>query len=192
LIAFRIFAFVFPLGLDTLALSIALGLRGFRPWRPALLFTIFETTMPVFGIALARTVSVRFAIAAVVAGGLLLVGVGIHAIWEAVRGEEESERVSFDTLRSTVLAGLAISTDEIAAGFPLGMSRLPIAAVLITIAIQTMIVSAIGIAVGNRIRASVAVRASRYAGIGAGIAFAAVGFWLIAERLFTHVAASVS
>lgn len=192
MIAFKIFAFVFPLGLDTLALSIALGLRGFRPWRPALLFTIFETAMPVFGIALARTVSVRFATAAVLAGGLLLVSVGIHAIWEAIRGGAEAERVSFDSMRSTVLAGLAISTDEIAAGFPLGVSGLPIAMVLVTIAAQTLFVTALGIGLGNRIRASVALRASRYAGIGAGIAFAAVGIWLIAERLFTHVVAFLS
>lgn len=186
MIAFKIFAFAFPLGLDTLALSIALGLRGFRPWRPALIFAIFETAMPLFGIALAQTVSARFVTEAIVVGGIVLVGVGIHAIWEAIRGKDEAERVSFGSLRSTMLAGLAISTDEIAAGFPLGVSGLPIAGVLITIAIQTIFVTALGIGIGNHVRASVAKKASRYAGIGAGIVFAALGLWLIAERLFTH------
>lgn len=185
--AFKIFAFVIPLGLDTLALSIALGLRGFRPWRPALLFTVFETAMPVFGIALARAVSVRFVTETVVTGGIVLMGVGIHAVWEAIRGEDQAERVSFGSMRSIVLAGLAISTDEIAAGFPLGVSGLPIGAVLITIAVQTMFFTALGIGVGNHVRANVAKKASRCAGIGAGVVFAAVGVWLILERIGPHM-----
>jgi manganese efflux pump family protein len=190
LTAFKIFAFVFPLGLDTLAISIALGLRGFRPLRPALLFTLFETAMPLFGIALAQVVSQRFATAAVIAGGILLISVGVHAMREAMRGEG-ADSVSFGSLRSTVLAGLAISTDEIAAGFPMGVSGLPIAAVLATIAVQTLLVTALGVGLGNRVRASAAVSASRWAGIAAGIAFAAVGLWLILERVAPYVRAFV-
>jgi putative Mn2+ efflux pump MntP len=68
--AFRILVFVFPLGLDTFAVATALGLRGFRPWRPAVLFYAFEAVMPLFGIALARVVSRRFETLAVVIGGL--------------------------------------------------------------------------------------------------------------------------
>ena len=50
----RIVAFVLPLGLDTLAIAIALGLQGGeRPLRPALLFVVFETTMPLIGIVMA-------------------------------------------------------------------------------------------------------------------------------------------
>jgi len=45
----RIVAFVLPLGLDTLAIAIALGLQGQSPLRPALLFVVFETTMPLIG-----------------------------------------------------------------------------------------------------------------------------------------------
>jgi len=187
LTAFKIFAFVFPLGLDTLAISIALGLRGFRPWKPALIFTLFETVMPLFGIALAQVVNQRFATAAVIAGGFLLVGIGIHAIREAIRDAREAERVSFGSLRSTILAGLSISTDEIAAGFPLGVSGLHIPVVLTTIAAQTLCVTAIGIGVGNRIRAGAAMSASRWAGVAAGIAFAAVGLWLIGERMAPHI-----
>jgi putative Mn2+ efflux pump MntP len=48
----KIVAFVLPLGLDTLAISIALGLRGSTPWRPALTFAVFEGLMPILGIVL--------------------------------------------------------------------------------------------------------------------------------------------
>lgn len=187
--SFRIIAFVFPLGLDTLALAIALGIRGFRPWRPALIFTIFEAVMPLFGIALARVVSIRFETPAVVTGGIILIAVGIHAIREAIRGEEEVKQISFRSLRSTLAAGFAISIDELAVGFPLGASRLPVAIVLITIVCQTLLFAALGVTVGNRVRSGLALSASRYAGMAAGIVFALVGLWLIAERVAFHVPA---
>src|SRR4029077_12325620 len=108
--SWKIAVFVFPLGLDTLALAIALGPRGFRPWRPALIFLGFEGAMPLFGIGLARLVSRRFETAAVVAGGIMLVVLGIHSVWEAFSGakEKELERISFSSLRSFLPAGLAI------------------------------------------------------------------------------------
>ena len=182
----KIAAFVFPLGLDTLALAIALGLRGFHPWRPALIFSAFECVMPLFGIGLARLVSRRFETAAVVTGGIMLVGLGIHSIREALRGEKEVEHISFSSFRSFLPAGLAISTDELAIGFPLGASDLPIPVVITTIACQTAILAYLGITVGNRVRAGLARNASRYAGILAGIVFALVGLWLIVERVLPH------
>jgi putative Mn2+ efflux pump MntP len=187
--SWKIVVFVFPLGLDTLALAIALGLRGFRPWRPALIFSAFEGVMPLFGIALARLVSRRFETAAVVTGGIILVGLGIHSVREALRGDKEKdvERISFSSLRSFLPAGLAISTDELAIGFPLGVSDLPIPAVIITIVCQTLLLAYFGIIVGNRVRAGLAQNASRYAGISAGIVFALVGLWLIVERVVPHL-----
>jgi putative Mn2+ efflux pump MntP len=180
-VALKIVAFVLPLGLDTLAIAIALGLRGLNPWRPALIFAIFEGIMPIFGIVLARIVGLRFETATVVVGGIILIGIGFRAIHEALLGEEGGEGLSFSSLRASLVAGLAISTDELAVGFPLGASGLPIATVLIAIAVQTFFVTALGIAVGNRVRAALGRRASRYAGIAAGIAFSAVGLWLILE-----------
>jgi len=178
-----IVAFVLPLGLDTLAISIALGLRGFRPWRPALTFAVFEGVMPIFGIALARLVGVRFETVAAVIGGIILIGIGIHAIREALEGVEEIENVSFNSLRSSFLAGAAISMDELAIGFPIGASGLPVVPVLIAIAIQALIVTAFGIAIGRRVGSDRGGRASQYAGIAAGVIFSLVGLWLIAERV---------
>lgn len=181
LVTVKIVVFILPLALDTLAIAIALGLRGVSPWRPAFTFAAFEGIMPIFGIVLARIVGLRFETAAVVIGGIILIGVGFHAIREATLGEEGAEDLSFGSLRGLFVAGLAISTDELAIGFPLGASGLPIATVLIAIAVQTLLVTAVGIAIGNRIGSALGLRASRYAGVAAGIAFSAVGLWLILE-----------
>lgn len=176
-------AFVLPLGLDTLAISLALGLRGVRPLRPAMIFAIFEGCMPIFGIILARVVGMRFETAAVIAGGLILIGIGAHAIREAMEGGEVLTDVSFSSLRSSFLAGFAISMDELAIGFPMGASQLPIAAVLFAIAVQALIVTSLGIVIGGRIGADLGSRASRYAGITAGFIFTLAGLWLIVERV---------
>lgn len=177
----RILAFVLPLGLDTLAIAIALGLRGFRPLRPALLFATFEGIMPVFGILLARVVRPRFETSAVVVGGVLLIALGIHVIQEAHQGEEEVKDVSFKSWKSSLAAGLAISTDELAIGFPLGASKLPIPMTLTAIIVQTALITALGVAFGNRVRSALAGEVSRYAGVAAGVIFAILGLWLIVE-----------
>jgi|ERR1700694_1820420 len=179
----KIVAFVLPLGLDTLAISIALGLRGFAPWQAALTFAVFEGLMPILGVVLGRFVGLRFETAAVVLGGIILIGVGIHTIREASEVEKEIKHISFGSVRASFLAGLAISTDELAIGFPMGASRLPIPTVLMAIALQAFLVTALGIAIGNRFGSGLGLRASRYASIAAGIAFALVGLWLIVERV---------
>lgn len=138
--------------------------------------------MPVFGVALARIVGTRFAIAAVVVGGIILIGLGIHVIREALEGKQELEHGSFKSLRSSFLAGLAISSDELAIGFPMGASGLPIVTTLVAISVQALLITLLGITIGNRVGSGLGLRASRYVGIAAGIVFSLVGLWLIVDR----------
>ena len=177
----RVIAFVLPLGFDTLGIAVALGLRGMEPWRPALVFTMFETVMPIFGIIVGRVVGDRFSEPAEIAGGLILIGIGFHAFREALGKEGDPQQVSFASLRAAVVSGVGISMDELAVGFPLGVARLQIGTVLVTIAVQTFLVTAGGILIGSRIGAALGRRASRYARVIAGAAFCAVGIWLILE-----------
>jgi putative Mn2+ efflux pump MntP len=178
----RIVAFVLPLGLDTLAIAIALGLQGQRPLRPALLFVVFETTMPLIGIVIGRVVGLWFETPAAYLGGLILLAVGLHTVREARYRENEVQRFPLDSLRGIILAGLGISMDEIAIGFPLGALRLPIAAVLGAIAIQTFLVTMGGILIGRQINQRLGKQTSRLAGIAAGTAFLLLGSYLILER----------
>ena len=83
------------------------------------------------------------------------------------------------------MAGLGISMDEIAIGFPLGALRLPIVTVLGAIAIQTFVVSVGGILVGRKISQRLGMQASRLAGLAAGAAFVLLGSYLILERIFS-------
>lgn len=174
----RLVSFVVPLGFDTIAIALALGVRGGVPvWRIALVFAAFETLMPLVGIAIGQVVGVHFAAIAQVVGAVVLVVLGWREIREGLESpdRDESAGLRFDTLRATMLAGLAISTDELAAGFPLGVSGLPIGILLATIGLQTLVITTIGISLGARIGKTFGLRASRFAMLIAGIVFVALG-----------------
>jgi manganese efflux pump family protein len=74
--------------------------------------------------------------------------------------------------------GLSISLDELAIGFSLGLARLPVAPVIAAIAIQAVVASQLGLALGKVISD----RFRQYAERVAGLALIALGGYLIAER----------
>jgi putative Mn2+ efflux pump MntP len=182
-VALRIAAFVIPLGFDTFAVAVALGLRGLRPLRPALLFSLFETAMPLIGILVGRYLGFRFGALAVYLGAIILIGLGIHTLRETLEPNNKTALLSFESVRGTLIAGLGISTDEIAVGFPLGALGLPIIPVLAAIAVQAFLVTAAGILLGRRIGTALGVMASRIAGIAAGTTFLLLGMYLLVERI---------
>lgn len=89
-----------------------------------------------------RVVGLWFETPAAYLGGLILLAVGLHTVLEARHRKNEVQRLALDFPRGIILAGLGISMDEIAIGFPLGALRLPIVAVLGAIALQTFLVTA--------------------------------------------------
>jgi putative Mn2+ efflux pump MntP len=181
--ALAIAAFVIPLGFDTLAVSIALGLQGAQPLRPALLFATFEMAMPLAGIGLGRYVGARVETLAGYVGGLTLIGVGLHMLREMSESEHKLGRLSFGSLREMAAAGLGVSTDEIAIGFPLGALRLPVAVVLAAIGLQAFLVTVLGIIVGRKIGRELGQRTAWVSAALAGTAFVLLGVFLVAERL---------
>ncbi|HEV2282603.1 MAG TPA: manganese efflux pump [bacterium] len=180
--ALKMAAFVLPLGFDTFAAAVALGLRGLRPLRPALLFALFETVMPFLGIAAGVYAGRWFDALAVYAGGAILVGIGVNVLRETLDQEERSA-IPLESPHGMMLAGFGISTDELAMGFPLGALRLPVAPVVCAIGVQAFTVTAAGVWIGRIIGAEAGRQASRIARIAAGIAFILLGGYTIATRL---------
>lgn len=178
---FKIAAFVLPLGLDTLAIAVAIGMRGVKPLRPAIVFAVFEGAMPLVGILVGALLSHAFQQVAEYLGGVVLIGLGVHAMREAGEVIEEAERLAFTTVRTMMLAGLAVSIDEIAVGFPLATENLPIVAILVAIAMQAFVFGYLGVSLGSRLGAII----SHRAGLFAGVAFVLLGLWLIASHLMS-------
>ena len=171
----KIAAFVLPLGFDTFAVALLLGLR-------AATFTFFEAVMPLVGLLIGRLVGARFETPAVVVGGIVLLGVAIYMFKEALEQEEEAEKPAFTTLRTAAFAGFGISMDELAIGFPMGTSGLPAPETIGAIAAQTFVVTFVGILVGRRLGANLGRRASTFAGIAAAVGFGVLAVYLIAQR----------
>jgi manganese efflux pump family protein len=90
--------------------------------------------MPLIGIAVGRYVGLRFGSLAVYVGATILIGMGVHTLRETLADNDEAGSLSFESVQGILLAGSAISTDEIAMGFPLGALDLPIIVVLAAIA----------------------------------------------------------
>ncbi len=136
--------FLLPLGLDTLGVSISLGIKSHHSpaeekagripaWLgSALLFSLAETLMPLVGLVIGFAASLVVSNIMHFVGPLLLMGIGT---WELLEegseyiGKRKSREVK--PIRSTVLKersgwehqvllALSISLDELAIGFSLG------------------------------------------------------------------------
>jgi manganese efflux pump family protein len=180
----KLLAFVLPLGLDSFAVAAAIGATGPVGWRArvriSVIFMIFEAGMPLIGLAagsgLARVIGAAadyVAAAAVIAlGGWMLV---------SARDNDDdagAERLAAASGLAIIALGLSISLDELAIGFSLGLARLPAAPVIIAIAIQAIVASQLGLALGRVISE----RFRQHAEQVAGLALIALGGYLIAER----------
>jgi putative Mn2+ efflux pump MntP len=180
--------FILPLGLDTLGVSISLGIKSkrdtiatgkgkkfqFPAWLiSAILFSLAETFMPLFGLAIGYATSLVISNFMHVIGPLILIGVGL---WELLEESQEyfkkkkmsglhtfqqnaSPEEQFQWRRQLLLA-LSISLDELVIGFSLGTIAVSHASVLtvnpfmicILIGIQGFLMTLIGINLGRKLR----------------------------------------
>lgn len=158
---------VLSLGLDTLAVAVALGISGIgrrTRLRVGLSFALFEGLMPLVGFFAGRSVSGVAGDAASIAGIVVLFGVGGWMVWESLAGDEDRE-MAVQSLGGLLLTSLSVSMDELAVGFSMGALGLPILLTVILIAAQAFLITLIGTAAGNRIGERVAERGETVAGL---------------------------
>ncbi len=165
--AIKLALLVLSLGLDTLAVSVALGISGIgrrNRLRVGLSFALFEGLMPLIGFLGGRSVSGMAGDAASIAGIVVLFGVGAWMIWESLAVDEERE-MAVDSPRGLVLTSLSVSMDELAVGFSMGALGLPILLTVILIAAQAFLMTLVGTAAGNRIGGRIAEHGETVAGL---------------------------
>jgi manganese efflux pump family protein len=160
---------ILPLALDTFALAAALGVAGLpahRRTRTSLILALFEAGMPIIG-----------SVAGAGAGRLL----GKLAGWTAIavlgiagalmlRTDDDREEARLKLLAraqgvAIIDLGLAISLDELAIGFSLGLLGLPLPLLVILIGLQAFVAAQVGMRVGSRIGARLRERGEQLAGV---------------------------
>ena len=180
----KLVALVLPLGLDTFAVSAALGALGVSAQhrlRVSLLFAGFEAGMPLIGVAFGAPLGRALGSAADYVAIGVLFAFGLYTL---LGPEEDDERLSqLIQLRgaSALLLGISISLDELAIGFTVGLLRLPAALVIVLIAVQAFIVTQLGLRIGHRLSQRAREGTERIA----GVALIALAVVLLAEQLLT-------
>ena len=183
--AAKLIALIVPLGLDTFAVAATIGMLGTTRatrLRVSVLFTAFEAGMPLIGLALGAPLGRAIGAAAeYVAIGVLL-GFGIYTLLKAHK-RDEAQLAALAEARGpgALLLGVSISLDELAIGFTLGLLDLPVALVIGLIALQTLVVTQLGLRLGDRLSARLREGAERLA----GVALTALGLVLLAEKLLS-------
>jgi putative Mn2+ efflux pump MntP len=177
----RLILLVLPLGLDTFAVSAALGLRGLPPRqrvRVSLVMAGFEAAMPILGLLLGRALGHLVGSAAdyVAIGVLAAVGA-----WMVVQDDDEEEVAGLADQHGLMLLalGLSVSLDELAIGFTIGLLHLSLRLAVVLIGAQAFLFSQLGLRLGSHLNEAFRERAER----AAGVALLALASFLAIEKL---------
>src|SRR2546430_711897 len=164
-------ALVVPLGLDTFAVAAALGISGLPRrdrLRVTLLFTAFETGMPVIGFLGGAALGRAAGDAAEILAIAILIGLGAYMLWPGAEAREDQRLRLLERTRglAAIVLGISISLDELAIGFTIGLLRLPVPVVIVLIGVQAFVVTQLGLRLGARIGEGIREGAERLAGGG--------------------------
>ena len=176
--------FVLPLGLDVLSVSTALGtlgLTGWARWRVSLVLASCQIGAMLAGLVLGAELAAAIGEPADYVGAGVFIVLGAYLLVDRDTSEVERvrKRISENVLGLIVL-GISISPDELAAGFGLGLSHIPVAAGFAAMALQGVIASQVGVWVGARLGE----RFREAAGGLAGIGLLLIGAYQLIEQLF--------
>ncbi len=173
---FGILLVAVALGLDNFALAVGIGLAGVdgrMRIRLAVVFGTFEAAMPLLGLLLGQHLAHRLGATGQYVAGGVLIAVGIYTAADARWGSDD-EVPSAARLGPLLVAGAALSIDNLIVGFALGSYQVPIVLAAVVIGVVSVGMALVGLEVGSRLGGSVE-RWSGEAGgallVGVGLAF---------------------
>lgn len=146
----RIIAVAFAIGLDVLALSTAVGIKG-PPWnvriKLGVSFAAAEIIMQIAGLLLGTGFGRIAGEIATWIGLIVLALIGAWILYESFSGDE-SHDFDVKTPGGLLLASLSISLDSLGVGFALPALKLPLVPLFATVAVSTACFTATGLAFG--------------------------------------------
>jgi manganese efflux pump family protein len=165
-VAAKILGIAFAVGLDVLALSIAVGVMRIG-WpariRLGFAFSIAEVVMQIAGYSIGTGAGRVVGAVAIYLGFAVLAVVGGFIFYESF--ERRMPRFQPDSPVALLVASLSVSLDSLGVGMSLPGVPLPLLPLLATVAISTIIFTAVGLAFGERLGRRYKRIAQRIAGI---------------------------
>jgi manganese efflux pump family protein len=167
------------LGLSNFAASVGIGVSGVDArtrLRVGVIFGVFETAMPILGLLAGRSLASTLGHAAHWIGAALLIATGAYALIQATRsphGEEDQARPAEQHTGRLIIAGAALSIDNLAVGFALGTYHISLILAVAVIGTVSIVMSLAGLELGARIGMHAGQRGELLGGlvlIGVGIA----------------------
>ena len=179
----KLVLFVLPLGLDTFAVSAALGLQALpkhERLKVSLILSAFEMSMPIIGLLLGRGLGAAIGEVADYVAAVALIALGGYALF-ADDGAEGAKLASVSAGSGLALIGLgvAVSVDELAMGFTIGLLHLSLLLAVILIGVQAFVFAQLGLRLGAHLGQG----ASEWAERIAGIDLIGLGVLVLFERL---------
>jgi putative Mn2+ efflux pump MntP len=155
------------LGMSNFAASIGIGISGVDAatrWRVGVVFGLFEAGMPVVGLLLGRSVAGPLGGGARWIGAALLVATGGYGVIQVLRSHREELRsqaegdggqraVAGQGIGRLLVAGAALSIDNLAVGFALGAYHVNLALAAVVIGAVSVGLSLAGLELGGRLGA---------------------------------------
>jgi putative Mn2+ efflux pump MntP len=180
------------LGLSNFAASVGIGVGGVDArarLRVGIIFGIFETAMPILGLLAGRGLAGTLGRAAHWIGAALLIATGAYALIQAVRsqrsppGRDPAAGAAGGAVGGAgqptgrlLITGLALSIDNLAVGFALGIYHVGLVAAAVVIGAVSVAMSLIGLELGRYLGDRAGDRGEILGGlvlIGVGLAIAA-------------------
>jgi putative Mn2+ efflux pump MntP len=165
----KLVLFVLPLGLDTFAVSAALGMRGLprrERVRVSLVMAGFEMAMPLVGLLLGK------ALGSLIGDAADYVAIAVLALlggWMLMHDEADEDGRVGELARGRGLVllvlGISISLDELAVGFTIGLLQLTLWLAVVLIGAQAFLFSQLGLRVGAQLAEASRERAEQLAGL---------------------------
>jgi len=149
---FSVLLLAVALGMDAFSVCIGMGMRYIKFKRIViigLVIGIFHLVMPYIGMIMGRTISAEIGSFAIIAGGLLLTGIGAHMFFEAFRKKPEPSVAPIGL--GLYLIAFLVSIDSFSVGLSLGLSYKNIFLALFLFAFVSMVFSWLGLLIGRKV-----------------------------------------
>jgi len=136
--------------------------------------------MPLIGLGLGSALARGIGPAADYLAAAAVIGAGAWILLAGDKDEEDrASRLTSSHGLALVALGISISMDELAIGFSIGLAGVPVAVVIVAIALQAFLAAQLGLALGAKIGERWRERAEQVA----GIALILLGAYLLTAQL---------